>query len=344
MSVTLLICTCNGANLLKPTLEHVCGQVVPAGIEWELLIVNNASTDATPTVIRETLAGAPFSWRLLDQPKPGKNHALELGIQAAKGDFISVIDDDNWIAPDWVERVQALMEAHPAVGILGSFNEPVFEAEPPPWFGNVQSFYACGARAPASGDVTESTGGIMAGAGATLRRSAWDQVCATGFCSFNSYRRGRRPVPGDDVELSLAICRRGWRLWYDAELRLRHFMPAARLTWEKSRRHFRGIGRSLLGKHPYQIWPQPEPARYWKERLRRTWQWQFARECKQFFITVAPVAVAFVCGGRVGDSRVLFAEVRFGFLERCLRERGKYTQHLRRIASGEGAAAAPRTV
>ncbi|RZK11267.1 MAG: glycosyltransferase family 2 protein, partial [Hymenobacter sp.] len=76
--LTILICTYNGATRLPETLRHAAAQQVPPGVDWEVLVVSNASTD-------DTLAAAPRLWaalgqpaplRVLNEPKPGKENAL----------------------------------------------------------------------------------------------------------------------------------------------------------------------------------------------------------------------------------------------------------------------------
>src|SRR6266536_6078206 len=92
MLITVAICTWNRCELLQTALEQLTRLLVPVDIEWELLVVNNNSTDATSSAI------APFASRLpvreLFEPKPGKSHALNLAIGEAAGDYILWTDDD----------------------------------------------------------------------------------------------------------------------------------------------------------------------------------------------------------------------------------------------------------
>ena len=51
--VSVVVCTHDGAARLPATLAHLVSQTVPAGLAWEVVVVDNASTEATGTVARE---------------------------------------------------------------------------------------------------------------------------------------------------------------------------------------------------------------------------------------------------------------------------------------------------
>ena len=97
--VSVLICTYNGASRLIPTLKHLAQQVMPAGVPWEILLVDNNSTDDTSvhSVRLWAEGGAPAPLRVLNQPKAGKQFALEMAYDAARYEFMCIVDDDNWL-------------------------------------------------------------------------------------------------------------------------------------------------------------------------------------------------------------------------------------------------------
>ncbi|MGA7867880.1 MAG: glycosyltransferase, partial [Stellaceae bacterium] len=92
MFITIAICTFNRAEALSQTLESLMVMSVPNDISWEVLIVNNNSTDHTDDVISEYVGRLPVRREL--EPQAGKSNALNRAIDVAKGDYIVWIDDD----------------------------------------------------------------------------------------------------------------------------------------------------------------------------------------------------------------------------------------------------------
>ncbi|MGI4862327.1 MAG: glycosyltransferase [Janthinobacterium lividum] len=239
--ITLLICTHNGAARLPETLRYAAAQQVPPGVGWEVLVVSNASTD-------DTLAAAPRLWgglrapvplRVLNEPKPGKENALIQGFAAAAYPYVAIVDDDNWLAPDYIAQAVATMEQHPEIGVLGANAEGAFEVVPPVWFKQFEAVYAVGTPAVPPGPLRQA-GAYVAGAGSVVRLAGWQQLLAAGFAFTTSAQRGAVLSGAEDLELGNALRLAGYELWYNEHLRFRHYMYKERLNWAYLRR----IGRS----------------------------------------------------------------------------------------------------
>jgi len=245
--VTLLICTSNGAQRLPETLRYVAAQQVPAGIAWEVVLVSNASTDDTLAVALRLWAdlGAPAPLRLFDEPRPGKENALICGFDEARYECIGIVDDDNWLYPDYVAQATRLLHLHPEIGVLGACAEGKFEAEPPSWFAQFQAVFAIGPQAPKSGPIRKHDAYVY-GAGSVVRRSGWRHLRAQGFVFTTSAKRGLTLSGAEDVELGDALRLAGYDLWYDERLRLRHYMYKERLTVDYLQRMGQGTGGSGL--------------------------------------------------------------------------------------------------
>ena len=194
--------------------------------------MDNASTDDTAeAALAAWPPDAPAALRVVREHQLGLGHAHARGFAEASGQLVTWVEDDNWIAPDWLELVSRTMEEHPEVGALGGFNEPVCEISPPPWLERFQYAYAAGPQGPARGDVTASRG-FLWGAGLTVRKGAWDQLVGQGFRLQLPDRQGSTSFnSGGDSEICFALRLSGWRLWFEPRLRLRHFLPGHRLEW-----------------------------------------------------------------------------------------------------------------
>jgi glycosyltransferase involved in cell wall biosynthesis len=130
MRTSVIICTHN------PRPEYLCRALVALKTQtlplqsWELLIIDNAS--------REKLSDTwDLSWhpnaRHLREDELGLTSARLRGIREARSDTLVFVDDDNILASDFLERVQAIIADNPHLGVFGAgILEAEFEASPPP--------------------------------------------------------------------------------------------------------------------------------------------------------------------------------------------------------------------
>src|SRR5436853_1166376 len=135
VGVSVVICCHNSTERLSPTLAHLAAQQVPEGLDWEVLLIDNMSTDGTADMARSLWpadAGAPL--RVVLETQIGTTAARCRGLAEARYEFVTLVDDDNWVCPEWVRIVAEVMQAHPEIGACGGLNEAVCEGEAPPWF------------------------------------------------------------------------------------------------------------------------------------------------------------------------------------------------------------------
>lgn len=131
MLLSVIICTYNRASLLAAALEGVCQQTL-ATDEYEIIVVDNNSTDDTPTVCR-TFAQRYAHLRSVVEPQQGLSPARNRGWQEALGDYVAYIDDDCIVPAEWLSVAREIIhKIHPDV-----FGGPYFAAyltPKPAWF------------------------------------------------------------------------------------------------------------------------------------------------------------------------------------------------------------------
>ena len=246
-SVSVVLCCHNSVQRLPSTLRHLAAVNVPPGLDWEVVVVDNASTDDTAACAPNlwAQAGAPAPLQVVPEPRQGLNYARWAGIRAAQGDIVSFVDDDNWVDARWLAVLAEVFSAQPGVGAVGAWAEPVSEGAIPPWFERVQHLYACGPQGMAAGPVP-ATRGYLYGAGLSIRREALAALDAAGFAPRLVGRSGTSLAGGEDSELCRALLGAGWVLWYEPRLRLQHFMPPGRLSLDYARRLSFEMGRAAV--------------------------------------------------------------------------------------------------
>lgn len=279
MGVSVVICTYNGAARLPDTLARLAKQEFTRPIRWEVIVIDNASTDNTPQIAlkqRKELQHVDF--RVVHEPLLGLNHARERGIEESKYEVISFVDDDNWVCSSWVQTVSEIMTAYPEVGACGGKSEAVFESSPPEWFDSFHGSFAVGAQGGVAGDITECRGWLW-GAGLSVRKKGLDHLRLNGFQPLLTDRKGRELTSSGDMELCYALRLLGYKLWYDPSLVMQHYIPASRLNWGYLLGLYRGVGVASAGLDCYHSILTKRPISF-REKVKYTWKYQVLTSLK----------------------------------------------------------------
>jgi len=131
MLISVAICTLNRAESLRGTLDSLAAMRVPGDVAWEIVIVNNNSTDHTDDVVSEYVSRLPV--RREFEPRAGKSNALNRAIDLAKGDYIVWIDDDVLADAGWLAAYVEAFRRWPEAAIFGGRITPRYEAPVAKW-------------------------------------------------------------------------------------------------------------------------------------------------------------------------------------------------------------------
>ena len=132
MRATIQLCTYNRAPLLERVLEACFEQTVAAD-QYEVVLVNDGSTDDTPAVIGRSRERATCRFEVIDQANAGLAKGRNAGIARASGERIIFIDDDVLPLPNFVQEHLRSHAAHPlAIVRGGAINVENFDDLPPP--------------------------------------------------------------------------------------------------------------------------------------------------------------------------------------------------------------------
>jgi glucosyl-dolichyl phosphate glucuronosyltransferase len=242
MLISVAICTWNRCDILRLTLDRLAEIRVPAGLEWEVLIVDNNCTDRTTEVARAFDGRLPI--RLVFEPQPGASHARNLALDEAHGEYIAWVDDDVLIAEDWLVALVDAIERRPLVDVFGGPIEPWFPTAPDPVL--LTAFPAL-----ANGFCGLDYGGdempLREGQPLFTSNMAIARRVTAGL-RFNPALGGTAGsgVCGEDVEFLNAIRARGGAVLWVPRMRVKHYVDPARTTLSYLRRFYFDRGRSFV--------------------------------------------------------------------------------------------------
>lgn len=100
-TVSVIIPTYNHEAFVGEALRSVLEQSCR---DFELIVIDDGSTDGTAAVVENTLRNAPRPWRLVRQANQGAHHAINSGLQLARGEFLTILNSDDFYHPERLRR------------------------------------------------------------------------------------------------------------------------------------------------------------------------------------------------------------------------------------------------
>jgi glycosyltransferase involved in cell wall biosynthesis len=240
--LSVIVCTHNPrTDYLERCLSALRAQTL-APERWELLVIDN--------VCEPALAGwLDLSWhagaRIIRENTLGLTPARLRGIGEAAADLLVFVDDDNVLAPGYLEVAQRVAAEKPFLGSWSGACEPEFGAPPPPW---LRRYWGNMALRQVDHDqwsnLARSPDTLPCGAGLCVRRDVaqhYLMLNQTGQRNFQLDRAGKSLVSGGDQDLAACACDLGYGVGVIAALHLTHLIPAGRLTLDYQARLAEGI-------------------------------------------------------------------------------------------------------
>jgi glycosyltransferase involved in cell wall biosynthesis len=240
--ISVAVCTFNRAGLLRKCLEGLARQTLKSD-RMQVIVVDNNSSDDTATVAKrfsKRLSGLKYVF----EGAQGLSRARNRAIDEAAAPIIVYIDDDAIPYPDWAEKHLEAFAMFPDYCVVGGESEPIFEIGRPDWLDDdLLKSYSCGLNY--SDDYH------------TIQGNEWLVECnlayriealkeAGGF-SERLGRNGNLLLSGDGAVNDL-IAHRGGKLMYTPYAKVRHLIPASRLTpkWIAQRRFWGGVSAGVV--------------------------------------------------------------------------------------------------
>ncbi|HEY1576112.1 MAG TPA: glycosyltransferase [Terracidiphilus sp.] len=226
MMITVILCTYNRCESLAAALKSLAASRLPSTVDWEILVVDNNSNDGTREVVEEFCDRHASRFRYLFEPKQGKSHALNAGVQHSQSEILAFADDDAVVAADWLWNLTSSLRdgSHSGAGgrIIPTWTRPRprwLSEDAPHTVGPFVSFD----DGPEAGPLTRAPyGANMA-------------FCREVFEKYGDFRTDLGPRPGneircEDIEFAERLLNAGERLRYEPSAVVYHPVPENRVT------------------------------------------------------------------------------------------------------------------
>ena len=256
---TVAIPTYNGASRLPKLFEKLRQQTGLDQISWEIIVVDNNSTDNTAQVVQEYqgnwLVDVPLTYIL--EPQQGAAYARLRAVQEAQGKLIGFLDDDNLPNPDWIVQAYTFAQEHPQAGAFSGQIHGDFEVEPPENFQRIQAFLAIREHGSTPHQFEPQNLRLPPAASLVVRKKAWCETVPS-----RPTLTGKLPgvmIQGDDYEPLLYMYKAGWEIWYHPDLHTYHQIPHWRLERGYLLSISRGCGLATCQLRLINATPQQKP-------------------------------------------------------------------------------------
>lgn len=243
MKFSVVIATYNRARELERTLESLAG-LAPDG-EWEVIVVDNNSSDDTRQVVEGAGPAFPVDLRYILEREQGRSPALNAGIRAARGRIVATTDDDVRVDRLWLDRAA---EGLDALGgdYVGGRVLPIWPGERPRWLADGPGpQWAVIALLDYGPEPLEFGARVPLGVNMAFRREAFERA---GLFDVRTGRKAGTLLGQEVREWCIRARAAGLRGFYVPGMCVRHVIPASRLHKTYFRRWFfwRGISRAQL--------------------------------------------------------------------------------------------------
>lgn len=238
--LSIIICTYNREKYLGETLERLA-RCTNAG-EWELVLVNNRSTDSTEQICTSFQQNHPeLNIQYVIEDQQGLSYARNRGMKEAKGDWFVFLDDDAFVESDYLNQLQQYILTIPDMAAFGGRIYPLFEdGRQPDWLCHWNRSWLSALDKGAK--ITTFRGKeFPIGANMGFCRKLADQC---GVFDTTLGRSGKNLIGGEEKDYFYRIKATGSQIYYLPKIAVQHCIPPSRTTYDYIRRLGDGVGRS----------------------------------------------------------------------------------------------------
>lgn len=236
--ISIIICTYNREDCILRPLQALAGEDFK---DFEVVLVDNNSTDSTATLLKGFLSEHPdFPLRYFLETNQGLSFARNRGLNEARGETIVFLDDDAVPCEGYLEKLSRHLVELPEVGAFGGKIVPLFEdCSAPKWLCRWSLSWL---SALDMGDkVKEFKRGFPIGANMIFRSQA---LKACGLFDTSLGRVEKNLMGGEEKDIFRRLKSLGHKVFYLPDVEVSHIIPESRTSLDYVRRFADGVGRS----------------------------------------------------------------------------------------------------
>ena len=240
IKISVVICTYNRAAYIQEAMNSLYDQTIDKQ-HYEIIIVNNNSTDNTIQVCKEWITNhSDAQYAFYNEAKQGASFARNTGAALAKGSLLCFMDDDAIAGPDYLERIIHFFEEHPDAGGLGGRIIPKYIPAEPKWM----SYYVSSMVGNFDYSPTVavfSPNKYPLESNMIIRKIDFDAI--NGFNVNLPGVVGTLRIGGEGKDFFFRLKALGRVIYYDPAIAVQHVVETAKLTKEYMYRVASGMGR-----------------------------------------------------------------------------------------------------
>jgi glycosyltransferase involved in cell wall biosynthesis len=240
VDVTLLVCTFNRSADLQEMLETALAQDTDGSFTYEVLVVDNNSTDGTRRVVEDLIGQGHANLRYVFEPRQGKGFALNAGLAAIRSQIYTIADDDFILPRTWVRRIVEGFRQHPDASFVSGKVLPLWPGDVPAWAAATEHWSALALADYGDQPFVADENRQVCLLACSFRRRDVDAVGG-----YRSTLGVSKDLIGgvEDLEILQRLWKAGRKGVYLPDLSFQHKVPASRLTKAYHRRWHMGHGR-----------------------------------------------------------------------------------------------------
>lgn len=245
VDISVVVCTRNRARQLGDFLQSVVALRVPEGLSWEILIVDNGSSDDTPEVVQSFADRLPI--RSTHEEQAGLSNARNRGVEVARGRYICWTDDDVVLDPEWLSAYVTAFERHPEAAYFGGRILPRLQAPVTPWFERLKDTwpltYLLAKRDFGDEEMRLSAEGghLPWGANFAIRTEEQRSLRYDPMLGVSPEQRRL----GEESDVLVKLDASGAQGWWVPGSKVHHLIPAQRQSLKYIVQYFRSHGETL---------------------------------------------------------------------------------------------------
>ncbi len=263
MMLSVILCTYNRERYLYNVLHSLA---VGTCRDYEIVLVNNNSTDGTEAECRRFQADHPdVAFRYCIESQQGLSYARNRGIRESQGEVLVYVDDDALVNPEYLQTYADFFRQHPEAMAAGGPILPQYDGcEEPLWMSHYTRQLVTGKLDLGSREREFPNGAFPGGGNAAYRKEVFDQV---GLFNVELGRKGNSLIGAEEKDLFDKMTSRGIRFYYLPTAILYHLIPPKKLTDDYFNRLTYSIGVSERYR-TRQIGTGKYLGRLWKEAVK----------------------------------------------------------------------------